>query len=225
MALHIDESWKEVLRSELESDYMQKLSLFLCQEEKDGKQVYPPKHLIFNAFNHTPFDKVKAVILGQDPYHGPGQAHGLAFSVQKGVTIPPSLRNIYKELKKDIPNFEIPRHGDLTKWADQGVLLLNASLTVRENSPSSHQNKGWEIFTDHAIRELAERREKIAFLLWGKNAQSKIPLIDGQKHLILKAAHPSFFSANNGFFGCRHFSRTNEYLLSLGKTPIDWQIE
>lgn len=225
MSVQIEESWRAVLGAEFEKDYMKALKGFLLQEKQDGKTVFPPGNLIFNAFNHTPFNNVKAVILGQDPYHGPGQAHGLAFSVQKGVTIPPSLRSIYKELQDDIPGFTPPRHGELTKWADEGILLLNATLTVRKGEAASHHNKGWEIFTDEAIRQLSDKKKGIIFLLWGKNAQAKIPLIDADKHFILKAAHPSPYSASHGFFGCRHFSKTNQLLKEQGETEIDWQIE
>lgn len=224
MAVQIEESWKEALQGEFEKEYMKNLRTFLMKEKEEGKIVFPPGSLIFNAFNHTPFDKVKVVILGQDPYHGQGQAHGLSFSVQKGVTPPPSLKNIYKELKDDIEDFTIPSHGDLTKWADEGVLLLNATLTVRKGEPGSHHNKGWELFTDQAIRELSEKKKGIVFLLWGKNAQAKIPLIDTDKHFILKAAHPSPYSANSGFFGCRHFSKANKLLKEQGIEPIDWHL-
>jgi len=222
MAIQIEESWKKVLGEEFEKDYMIKLRSFLQSEKDAGKVIYPPGTLIFNAFNHTPFDKVKVVIIGQDPYHGPNQAHGLSFSVQKGVAIPPSLRNIFKELSTDIPGFKIPDHGDLTKWADQGVLLLNATLTVRAGEPGSHQNKGWEKFTDVAIHKLAEQREGIIFLLWGKFAQSKAAFINTTKHHVLKAPHPSPLA--QGFIGCRHFSKTNEILAREGKTQIDWQV-
>ncbi|MGX5688997.1 uracil-DNA glycosylase [Arcticibacter tournemirensis] len=225
MPVQIEESWKAALEGEFQKDYMKDLKAFLLREKQEGKTVFPPGNMIFNAFNHTPFQKVKAVILGQDPYHGQGQAHGLAFSVQKGVTVPPSLRSIYKELKNDIEGFTIPDHGELTKWADEGVLLLNATLTVRKGEPASHHNKGWEKFTDQAIIELSEKKKGIIFLLWGKNAQAKIPLIDANKHFILKAAHPSPYSADHGFFGCRHFSKTNQLLKDQGVEPIDWQIE
>lgn len=225
MAIEIEDSWKKVLGEEFEKDYMKKLKAFLLKEKQEGKTIYPPSKCIFTAFNHTPFDKVKAVIIGQDPYHGPNQAYGLAFSVQKGVAIPPSLKNIYKELHDDIPGFRYPSHGMLNKWADQGVLLLNAVLTVRAGDAGSHQNKGWEQFTDSAIRQLSEQRSNIVFLLWGRYAQSKISLIDTNKHYILKAAHPSPLSAFNGFFGCRHFSKTNKILEENGQNPIDWQIE
>lgn len=225
MPVQIEESWKAALEGEFQKDYMKDLKAFLLREKQEGKTVFPPGNMIFNAFNHTPFQKVKAVILGQDPYHGQGQAHGLAFSVQKGVTVPPSLRSIYKELKNDIEGFTIPNHGELTKWADEGVLLLNATLTVRKGEPASHHNKGWEKFTDQAIIELSEKKKGIIFLLWGKNAQAKMPLIDANKHFILKAAHPSPYSAEHGFFGCRHFSKTNQLLKEQGLEPIDWQIE
>ncbi|WP_423148009.1 uracil-DNA glycosylase [Rubrolithibacter danxiaensis] len=224
MSVQLEESWKELLGKEFEKDYMKHLKSFLQKEKEEGKTIYPPGNLIFNAFHHTPFNKVKAIILGQDPYHGKNQAMGLSFSVPKGVTIPPSLRNIYKELETDIPGFQYPGHGDLTKWADEGVLLLNATLTVRAGQPASHHNKGWEIFTDQAIKELSYGKEGLVFLLWGKNAQAKIPLIDQEKHTVLKAAHPSPYSAENGFFGCRHFSKVNEILQENGKGEIDWQI-
>ena len=224
MAVQLEESWNEVLGDEFEKDYMKKLKAFLLKEKQEGKTVYPPGNLIFNAFAHTPFDKVKAVIIGQDPYHGPNQAHGLAFSVQKGVSVPPSLRNIYKELVSDIPGFKMPSHGELTKWADEGVLLLNATLTVRAHEANSHQGKGWEIFTDRIITELSEKGEGIVFLLWGKYAQNKSALIDGSKHVILRAPHPSPFSAHTGFLGCKHFSKANDILEKEGKKPIDWQI-
>ncbi|PWG79396.1 uracil-DNA glycosylase [Pararcticibacter amylolyticus] len=224
MSVQIEESWKEVLEGEFEKEYMHNLKAFLQKEKQEGKVVFPPGNMIFNAFNHTPFGKVKVVILGQDPYHGQGQAHGLSFSVQKGVTIPPSLRSIYKELKNDIETFTIPSHGELTKWADEGVLMLNATLTVRKGEPASHHNKGWERFTDEAIRQLSEKRKGLVFLLWGKNAQAKIPLIDDSKHFVLKAAHPSPYSADHGFFGCRHFSKTNKLLKDQGLEEIDWQI-
>ena len=224
MTVQIEESWEEALAEEFEKDYMKQLRAFLSEEKKAGKVIFPPEPLVFNAFNQTPFQSVKVVILGQDPYHGEGQAHGLSFSVLKGVGIPPSLRSIYKELQKDIPGFKMPVHGELTHWADQGVLLLNATLTVRKGEPASHHKKGWEIFTDQAIKALSENRKGIIFLLWGKNAQAKIPLIDGAKHSILTAAHPSPYSAYNGFFGCKHFSKANELLEAQGLTKIDWQI-
>lgn len=224
MTALINESWRAVLADEFEKPYMKNLRAFLQREKQEEKVIFPPGPLIFNAFDHTPFEEVKVVILGQDPYHGNGQAHGLSFSVHKGVGIPPSLRSIYKELQSDISGFVIPQHGELTQWADQGVLLLNGTLTVRKAEPASHHKKGWEIFTDQVIRTLSEKRSGVIFLLWGKNAQTKIPLIDEKKHTILTAAHPSPYSAYNGFFGCRHFSKTNEILKNQGKTPINWQI-
>lgn len=225
MAVEMEASWLKILRDEFEKDYMIKLKEFLKEEKEAGHKVYPKGSDIFNAFNHTSFDNLKAVILGQDPYHGANQAFGLSFAVQKGITVPPSLKNIYKELQTDIPGFTIPNHGDLSKWADQGVLLLNATLTVQAGKPGSHQKKGWEIFTDTVIRKISEEKEGVVFLLWGKFAQAKSELIDDQKHYILKAAHPSPYSADNGFFGCKHFSKTNDLLKSQGKEPIDWQIE
>jgi uracil-DNA glycosylase len=224
MAVDLEPSWLAVLQDEFEKDYMLKLRQLLKEEKDAGHKVYPKGSDIFNAFNHTPLSNLKAVILGQDPYHGPNQAFGLSFAVQKGVTVPPSLKNIYKELKTDIPGFEIPNHGDLTKWADQGVLLLNATLTVQAGKPGSHQKRGWEIFTDTVIRTISEQKEGVVFLLWGKFAQAKTELIDTQKHHVLKAAHPSPYSADNGFFGCHHFSKTNEILKDAGKKVIDWQI-
>lgn len=225
MAVEMEASWLKILHDEFEKDYMIKLKEFLKEEKEAGHKVYPKGSDIFNAFNHTSFDNLKAVILGQDPYHGANQAFGLSFAVQKGITVPPSLKNIYKELQADIPGFTIPNHGDLTKWADQGVLLLNATLTVQAGKPGSHQKKGWEIFTDTVIRKISEEKEGVVFLLWGKFAQAKSELIDDQKHYILKAAHPSPYSADNGFFGCKHFGKTNDLLKSQGKKPIDWQIE
>lgn len=220
----IEPGWLEVLKPEFEKPYMQSLRDFLLAEKAAGQTVYPKNADIFNAFNYTPFDKVKVVILGQDPYHGPGQAHGLSFSVQQGITVPPSLKNIYKELETDVEGFRIPGHGNLSQWAENGVLLLNASLTVRARQPGSHQGKGWEAFTDQAIARLSAQKKGIVFLLWGKFAQQKAALIDEQQHTILKAAHPSPFSAHHGFFGCRHFSRTNALLESRGEKPVDWQI-
>ncbi len=222
MAIQMEESWKGVLHQEFEEPYMKKLKALLKTEKQQGKLIYPPGELIFNAFNHTPFQKVKVVIIGQDPYHGPNQAFGLAFAVQKGVSVPPSLRNIYKELSTDIPGFKIPNHGDLTRWADQGILLLNATLTVRAGEPGSHQKIGWEQFTDKAIKLLSEQREGIVFLLWGRFAQSKAAFIDGNKHSILKAPHPSPLA--QGFLGCKHFSKTNEILRQQGEKEIDWQV-
>jgi len=224
MAIDLEESWLEVLRDEFDKEYMVKLRQFLVEEKNAGYVVYPKNTDIFNAFKKTPLSQLKVVILGQDPYHGANQAHGLSFSVQKGINPPPSLKNIFKELQQDIPGFQIPAHGDLTKWAEQGVMLLNATLTVRAGQPGSHQKKGWEIFTDTVIRKISEQKDGIIFLLWGKFAQAKTELIDTHKHHILKAAHPSPYSADNGFFGCRHFSKTNAILIKEGKEAIDWQI-
>lgn len=223
MAANLDPSWQAILAPEFEKEYMQHLKAFLIQEKQQGYTILPKNEEVFNAFNHTPFDQVKIVIIGQDPYHGTGQAHGLSFSVKKGVAIPPSLQNIYKELQTDIPGFTYPSHGELTYWADQGVLLLNATLTVRANQAGSHQHKGWEQFTDQAIASLSAKREGLIFMLWGRYAQQKERLID-TKHVVLKAAHPSPFSAYNGFFGCKHFSQANKILKERGKSPIDWQI-
>lgn len=224
MAAALEPGWLNILQEEFEKDYMKELKSFLLKEKETGHTVYPKGADIFNAFNHTPFDKVEVVILGQDPYHGPGQAHGLSFSVQKGVTVPPSLKNIYKELETDIEGFKTPAHGNLTQWADEGVLLLNASLTVRAHEPGSHQGKGWEAFTDQAISQLSKKKEGLVFLLWGKFAQNKSALIDETRHTVIKSAHPSPFSAYNGFFGSKPFSKTNAILLAKGKKPINWQI-
>lgn len=218
----IEESWKEVLASEFSNSYFMELKEFLT-EEKSKYTVYPPGSKIFNAFQLTPFNQVKVVILGQDPYHGPGQAHGLCFSVPQGIVPPPSLVNIFKEIEKDL-GIPIPSGGNLEKWARQGVLLLNATLTVRANQPGSHQKRGWENFTHAVISKLSEKRVGLIFLLWGKFAQEKESLIDTNKHYILKAAHPSPFSAYNGFFGCRHFSKTNEILRKHGLEEIDWNL-
>ena len=224
MAAALEPGWLNILQEEFEKDYMKALKSFLLTEKETGNTVYPKGADIFNAFNHTPFDKVEVVILGQDPYHGPGQAHGLSFSVQKGVTVPPSLKNIYKELETDIEGFKTPAHGNLTQWADEGVLLLNASLTVRAHEPGSHQGKGWEAFTDQAISQLSRQKEGLVFLLWGKFAQNKSALIDETRHTVIKSAHPSPFSAYNGFFGSKPFSKTNAILMAKGKKPINWQI-
>jgi uracil-DNA glycosylase len=224
MAIDLEPSWLEVLHNEFEKDCMLKLKQFLKEEKEADHNIYPKSSDIFSAFWKTPFNELKVVILGQDPYHGANQAHGLSFSVQKGVTPPPSLKNIYKELATDVPGFIIPDHGELTEWADQGVMLLNATLTVRAGSPGSHQKKGWEIFTDTVIQKISEQKEGIIFLLWGKFAQAKAELIDAKKHHILKAAHPSPYSADSGFFGCKHFSKTNAILEKEGKKVIDWQI-
>jgi len=224
MAIDLEPSWLKVLQGEFEKDYMIKLKTFLKHEKDAGYKIYPKGADIFNAFKKTPFDELKVVILGQDPYHGVNQAHGLSFSVQKGITPPPSLKNIYKELATDIPGFIIPNHGDLTEWAEQGVLLLNATLTVRDSSPASHQKKGWEEFTDKVIKTISDKKEGIVFILWGAYAQAKAELIDKSKHFIIKSPHPSPFSADRGFFGSRPFSKTNEILVKEGKKPIDWQV-
>lgn len=221
MDVKIEPAWKEVLKHEFIKPYFLQVATHLKTEKATGAVVYPPGSLIFNAFNTTPFDQVKVVILGQDPYHGPGQAHGLSFSVPDGVPPPPSLANIYKELHKDI-GMAIPKTGNLTKWAQQGVLLLNAVLTVRSNEPASHAKIGWMDFTDAVIRKISEEKKGVVFLLWGKFAQEKQVLIDETKHYVLKAAHPSPFSADKGFFGCKHFSRTNELLGMQGLDPVDW---
>src|ERR1700757_2095822 len=224
MALNFEPSWLEVLHDEFDKEYMRKLREFLKQEQASGQTTYPKNADIFNAFWKTPFTELKVVILGQDPYHGPNQAHGLSFSVQKGITPPPSLKNIYKELLTDIPGFKIPGHGDLTEWAEQGVLLLNATLTVRADSPASHQRRGWEEFTDKVIKTISDKKEGVVFILWGSFAQAKAELIDQSKHFIIKSPHPSPFSADRGFFGSKPFSKTNEILKREGKKPIDWQI-
>ena len=223
MEVKIEESWKQALEPEFSKPYFHNIVVHLKTERTQGKTIYPPGSLIFNAFNTTPLDKVKVVILGQDPYHGPGQAHGLCFSVQQGVPPPPSLVNIFKELKEDV-GMRIPAHGNLTHWAEQGVFLLNASLTVRAGEPMSHAKIGWASFTDTVIKTISERKKQVVFLLWGKFAQEKRSLIDESKHLILRSVHPSPLSAHGGFFGCKHFSQTNEYLVSKGMDPIDWQL-
>jgi len=219
MDVKIEESWKLQLQEEFDKEYFVRLTQFVRQEYST-KKIFPPARLIFNAFEHTPFDKVKVVILGQDPYHNDGQAHGLSFSVPDGIRQPPSLINIFKEIKDDV-GVPVPISGNLTRWADQGVMLLNATLTVEAHKAGSHQNKGWEIFTDAAIRKLNDNRENIIFLLWGSYAQKKADFMDTQKHLVLKAAHPSPL-ARGAFFGNRHFSQTNEYLISKGIEPIQW---
>lgn len=223
MDVKIEPSWKEVLKSEFNKPYFQQIALHLKTEKAQYKTIYPPGSLIFNAFDKTPVSSLKAVILGQDPYHGQGQAHGLCFSVPDGVAQPPSLINIFKELNTDI-GMPIPASGNLTHWAKQGVFLLNASLTVRSGEPMSHAKIGWAEFTDTVIRRISETKEHVVFLLWGKFAQEKRVLIDESKHLILKAAHPSPLSAYAGFFGCKHFSKANQYLVSKGIDPIDWTI-
>jgi uracil-DNA glycosylase len=218
----IEQGWKSVLMDQFHAPYFGTLKEFLV-EEKKRYTIYPPGRLIFNAFQRTPFDRVKVVILGQDPYHGKRQAHGLCFSVPQGIPKPPSLVNIFKELHSDL-GIPLPEHGNLEKWADQGVLLINATLTVRDSQAGSHQNRGWETFTNRVIEVVSKEKSGVVFLLWGRFAQAKESLIDTNKHLVLKAAHPSPLSAYNGFFGCRHFSKTNLYLEQLGKTGIDWTL-
>ncbi len=224
MEVQIEKSWKTVLQDEFEKPYFSTIVQTLKQEKAKGVTIYPPGKLIFNAFNKTPFEKVKCVILGQDPYHGEGQAHGLCFSVSDGVKPPPSLVNIFKELQDDL-GLPVPHSGNLEKWADHGVLLLNAILTVRAHEPASHSKIGWEQFTDAVIRRISEEKAGIIFLLWGNFARNKKYLIDSDKHFVLEAAHPSPFSANNGFFGCHHFSKANELLKKQNKLPIDWRLE
>lgn len=219
----IEESWKAVLNDEFNQPYFQELRNFLIEERKQHV-VYPPGGLIFNAFDKTPFQKVKVVILGQDPYHGPGQAHGLCFSVPFGIAPPPSLVNIFKEINSDL-GIPVPNHGNLEKWAEQGVLLLNATLTVRANLAGSHQKKGWEQFTDKVIRLLSLHKNGLVFILWGRYAQAKEALIDTTKHFILKGPHPSPLSAHAGFFGCKHFSKTNELLSNQLLTEINWKLQ
>lgn len=219
----LDASWQAVIGEELQKPYMQSLREFLKHEKASGKTIFPPSQLIFNAFNHTPFDKVRVVIIGQDPYHGIGQAHGLSFSVPIGMALPPSLLNIFKEIESDL-GIKMSKNGDLTAWADQGVLLLNATLTVEMANAGSHQNRGWEEFTDAAIAALNKHRERLVFVLWGSYAQKKGAMIDSKKHLILQSPHPSPLSAHRGFFGNHQFSTINGYLQSHGQTPINWQI-
>lgn len=221
MDIKIESSWKEVLKEEFSQPYFEQIVGFLKTEKAAGKIIYPPGPLIFNAFDKTPFKKVKVVLLGQDPYHNPSQAHGLSFSVPKGVAMPPSLVNIFKEIKTDL-GISLPSHGDLENWAKQGVLLLNASLTVRKNEPGSHSKIGWLTFTNAVIQKISDEKKNVVFLLWGRFAHEKQALIDETKHGVLKAAHPSPFSADKGFFGCRHFSKTNAYLTKHGLDPIDW---
>jgi uracil-DNA glycosylase len=224
MDVKIESGWKEILQEEFSKPYFMQIVTFLKTEKMSGKTIYPPGGLIFNAFNTTPFDRVKVVLLGQDPYHGPGQAHGLSFSVPNRVPPPPSLINIFKELHSDL-GVEIPNHGNLTHWAEQGVLLLNASLTVRANEPMSHSKIGWAEFTDSVITKISRLKSNIVFLLWGRFAQEKQILIDETRQLLLKAAHPSPFSADKGFFGCHCFSKTNEYLVKRGIDPVDWKLQ
>ncbi len=223
MDVRIEHTWKEVLKDQFTKDYFLQIATFIKTEKAAGKIIFPPGALMFNAFEKTPFDKVKVVLLGQDPYHNPGQAQGLSFSVPKGITKPPSLINIFKEIQSDL-GIVPSAVGNLEKWAEQGVLLLNASLTVRKNEPGSHSKIGWLEFTDAVIRKLSDEKKGIVFLLWGKFAQDKQVLIDEIKHYVLKAAHPSPFSADKGFFGCKHFSKTNEILMKQGAEPIEWKL-
>ena len=216
-------SWQAVIGNELEKPYMQELRNFLKEEKAAGKVIYPPSPLIFNAFNHTPFEQVRVVIIGQDPYHGDSQAHGLSFSVPNGIALPPSLLNIYKEIAADL-DIKMSRNGDLTPWAEQGVLLLNATLTVEQGKAGAHQGMGWETFTDSAITALNEHRDGLVFVLWGSYAQKKGAFIDESKHLVLKSVHPSPLSAHRGFFGNHQFSQINQHLAQQGQSPINWQL-
>lgn len=220
MDVKIDASWKKVLQDEFEKPYFAQLTSFVRDEYKT-KKIFPPGNMIFSAFDHCPFDKVKVVIIGQDPYHNDGQAHGLCFSVNSGVDFPPSLINIFKEIERDLGK-PMPTSGNLERWADQGVLLLNATLTVQAHSAGSHQGRGWETFTDAVIRKVAQEKEHVVFMLWGNYAQQKGAVVDGQKHLVLKSVHPSPLSAYRGFIGCGHFSTANNYLISNGLNPINW---
>ncbi len=220
MDVKIDASWKRVLQDEFEKPYFAQLTNFVRDEYKT-KKIFPPGNMIFSAFDHCPFDKVKVVIIGQDPYHNDGQAHGLCFSVNSGVDFPPSLINIFKEIERDLGK-PMPTSGNLERWADQGVLLLNATLTVQAHSAGSHQGRGWETFTDAVIRKVAQEKEHVVFMLWGNYAQQKGAVVDGQKHLVLKSVHPSPLSAYRGFIGCGHFSTANNYLISNGLNPINW---
>ncbi len=220
MQVRIEESWKTQLQETFEKNYFKELVDFV-REEYQSNKVFPPGKFIFNAFEKTPWDNVKVVILGQDPYHGDGQAHGLSFSVQPGVRFPPSLLNIFKEIKQDL-GIDLPPNGDLTRWAEQGVFLLNATLTVQAHNAGSHQKRGWEEFTDEVIAKLASKKEGLVFMLWGAYAQKKTVLIPSDKHLILKAPHPSPLSAHRGFLGCGHFSKANAYLKDQGSSPINW---
>ena len=221
--MHIGNEWDALLADEIQKDYYLKLRQFLISEYTT-RRIYPPMEDIFNALRHTSYSDVRAVILGQDPYHGPGQAHGMCFSVKRGTPPPPSLQNIFKEIKSDL-GIDPPQHGELTSWADNGVLLLNTVLTVREGQPNSHKGMGWEQFTDRIIQLLNERQQPMVFLLWGGNARSKARLITNPAHMVMKCAHPSPLSAYNGFFVCSHFSKTNEFLVSRGMKPIDWKLD
>lgn len=220
----IEASWLEELNDEFQSEYFKKLKLFLLTEKQNKEVVYPPGELIFNAFNLCPFDQVRVVILGQDPYHGAGQAHGLCFSVPEGIPAPPSLKNIVKELESDLDQ-TFKNVGNLQKWAEQGVLLLNSSLTVRAHNAGSHFGQGWETFTDAVVKKISDRKESVVFLLWGSPAQKKGRVVDSSKHCILKSPHPSPLSAYRGFVGCKHFSKANEYLIKTGQKPIDWSLD
>ena len=222
--VELEASWLRLLREEFNSDYMRQLRVFLREEKQSGRQVFPPGSDMFNALNSTPFDDVKIVILGQDPYHGEGQAHGLCFSVKPGVPVPPSLRNIYRQLETDV-GFEPPGHGFLQAWAQQGVLLLNSVLTVRANQAGSHQGKGWERFTDEIIKVVGQGEKPVVFVLWGVHARRKKTLVDRTRHTVLEAPHPSPLSAHRGFFGSRPFSATNEALVGAGRDPVDWRLE
>lgn len=228
LPFEIEPSWQAVLKDELQKPYLWHLKAFLEKERTGKVPVFPPEDLVFNAFWKTPFDKVRVIVVGQDPYHGPGQAHGLSFSVAKGVPTPPSLQNIFKEIEQDL-QLPIPSHGNLISWAEQGVMMLNATLTVRQSEAMSHHGKGWEQFTDAVILQLAKRSTPVIFVLWGKNAQGKCKFLNGMleqsQHAILTAAHPSPFSVHQGFFGCKHFSKINEILIKRGESPIDWQIK
>ena len=221
--LRLEASWRDHLAPEFQQDYMRQLRQFLLERKRAGATVYPPGPEIFAALDSTPFDEVRVVVLGQDPYHGPGQAHGLCFSVRPGVPVPPSLKNIYQEIESDL-GISPPNHGDLRHWARQGVLLLNAVLTVERGRAGAHQGKGWERFTDRIVDELNREREGLVFMLWGSYAQKKGASIDAGRHLVLRAPHPSPLSAHRGFFGCRHFSRANDYLRDNGAAPIDWSL-
>lgn len=223
MAILYHPSWTPIVKPLFQQDFMKRLSHFV-QQERANAVVFPPADLVFNALRLTPFDEVKVVILGQDPYHNIGQAHGLSFSVPAGIPHPPSLRNIFAELVTDIPGFEVPVSGDLTRWAQQGVLLLNATLTVRAHEAGSHQRRGWEDFTDHIIREISQRLEHVVFILWGSYAQKKAQLVDSSKHLVLRSVHPSPLSVYRGFFGSKPFSQANHYLQANGRQPIDWRL-
>ena len=222
-SIKLDAGWKKQLSSEFEQEYMRVLREFLLKQKQEGKEIFPPDDETFNAFNYTPFDQVKVVILGQDPYHGPGQAHGLCFSVPEGVRPPPSLKNIFKEINRDL-GLPIPASGCLTPWAQQGVLLLNSVLTVEQGKAGAHQKKGWELFTDSVIQRINEHQQGVVFLLWGSYAHKKGQFIDETKHKVLRSVHPSPLSAHRGFLGCGHFSETNQYLQSIGKAPIDWAL-